>query len=98
MILLILCAAGGALSIKLLELAELQHTPKDRRPDLRELVYWLPFLILPLLGCFIAYVYISSGTELTPILSANIGASAPLTIRAMANAAPRGHQRLDPNA
>lgn len=81
-------AMAGSLAIKLLELAELHKLPTVERPDLKDWVYWVPFLILPLLGGGLAYVYISSDTSLSPILSVNIGVSAPLMLRAMAQVNP----------
>jgi len=75
---------GGAFSIKLLELAELHKLPLIERPDLKDWLYWLPFLILPILGGGLAHVYVSSNTVLTPLLAVNVGVSAPLIIRAMA--------------
>jgi len=77
-------AMGGAFSIKLLELAELHKLPLIERPDLKDWLYWLPFLILPILGGGLAHVYVSSNTVLTPLLAVNVGVSAPLIIRAMA--------------
>lgn len=79
---------AGAFAIKLLELAELHKLPAVERPDLRDWVYWLPFLILPLLGGGLAFAYVSSNTSLSPILALNVGVSAPLLFRAMAQAAP----------
>lgn len=81
---------SGAFAIKLLELAELHKIPQVERPDLKDWLYWLPFVILPLLGGGLAYVYISSNTALSPILAVNVGVSAPLILRAMAQAIPTG--------
>lgn len=79
---------AGAFAIKLLELAELHRIPAVERPDLKDWVYWLPFLILPILGGGLAYAYISSNTSLSPILAVNVGISTPLMLRAMAQASP----------
>ncbi len=81
-------ATFGAFAIKLLELAELHKTPKIERPDLKDWLYWVPFLILPLLGGGLAHVYLSSNTVLSPLLAVNVGISAPLMLRAMAQAIP----------
>ncbi|MDG5814950.1 hypothetical protein QA601_07675 [Chitinispirillales bacterium ANBcel5] len=91
----VLCAFGGALAIKLLELTELQHVAKEQRPDFTDIIYWLPFVIMPLLGAGLAYVYITSGVELQPILAANIGVSAPLIIRAWAEINPFGKSGIE---
>jgi len=81
-------AVSGAFGIKLLELAELHKVPKVERPDMKDWLYWIPFVILPLLGGGLAHVYISSNTILSPILAVNVGISAPLILRAMAQANP----------
>ena len=81
-------AFAGALAIKLLELAELHKLPKLERPDLKDWLYWVPFLIMPFLGGALAYAYMESGIEIRPLLAMNIGVSAPLVLRAMAQANP----------
>jgi hypothetical protein len=43
-------------------------------------------------------VYQKSGTELSPVLAVNIGASAPLILRGMAAANPVARRRIDPGA
>jgi hypothetical protein len=90
----IYCAFFGALAIKLLELAELQHVAKVERPDFSDIIYWLPYLIMPLLGGGLAYVYIVSGVKLQPILAANIGVSAPLILRTWAEVNPLGDKKI----
>jgi len=78
----------GAGAVKLLELAELHKIPKLERPDLNDWLYWVPFLIMPLLGGGLAYAYVSSNISLTPMLAVNVGISTPLMLRAMAQANP----------
>lgn len=89
-------AFAGALSLKLLELTELQHVRKANRPDLRDVAYWVPFLILPILGGGLAYAYVSSGMDLKPMLAINVGVSAPLILRAMAQINPISAKPIDP--
>ncbi len=81
-------AVFGAFAIKLLELSELHKIPKIERPDLKDWLYWVPFMILPILGGGLAHMYISSNTILNPIIAVNVGVSAPLILRAMAQANP----------
>jgi hypothetical protein len=83
-------AAGGSLAVNLLNLLEALNLPKDRRPIFRDLAYWVPYIIYPILGAFVAYVYLASGFEIKPVLALQVGASAPLILRAAANAVPRG--------
>lgn len=92
----VLFAGGGALAVELLKLAEVRNIPKHERPDLKEILYWAPFLILPLLGACLAYVYIMSDLVLKPILAVNIGISAPLIIRTMASSVPKASGPIDP--
>ncbi|EGQ8137204.1 hypothetical protein CWW57_RS15465 [Vibrio parahaemolyticus] len=81
-------AAFGAVSIKLLELAEVHKIPKLHRPDFKDWLYWLPFLLMPLLGAGLASMYLMSNIKMTAILAFNIGASAPLILRSMAQINP----------
>src|SRR5437588_595201 len=85
----ILVAAGGALAVNLLNLAEALNLPKDQRPDFCDLAHWVPYLIFPLLGAFVAYVYVASDYDIKPVLALQLGASAPLIIKAAASAIPR---------
>ena len=88
-------AVFGAFAIKLLELSELYKVPMPERPDLKDWLYWIPFVILPLLGGGLAHIYISSNTILSPILAFNIGVAAPLIVRAMAQANPLEATAID---
>lgn len=81
-------AISGAFAVKLLELAELHKVPKLERPDLKDWLYWVPFLVMPVLGGWLAYAYVSSNMVLSPILAINVGVSAPLVLRAMAQINP----------
>ena len=88
-------AVCGGFAIKLLELAEIHKIPKVERPDLKDWLYWVPFAVMPVLGGGLAYAYVSSNTTLTPMLAVNIGVSAPLVLRAMAQANPLGPSTLN---
>jgi hypothetical protein len=76
-------AAAGALGTKLLELAERPNMRRADRPDLRDFWYWFAVLIMPLLGGGLAYMYLRSGVQLTPVLAVNVGISTPLILRTM---------------
>lgn len=94
----LLCAAGGGLAMSILGLVELQTVPRDRWPDFRSVLYWVPFVALPLLGLGLAYVYLRSGVELKPLMAANVGASAPLLVRALASTVPKASPKVPPGA
>jgi hypothetical protein len=92
----VLVAAGGGFAITLLNFAEAVNLPKDRRPDFQEIVYWVQGAIYPALGAFVAYVYVASGYDIKPVLALQVGASAPLILRAAASAYPRELQPPKP--
>lgn len=63
-----------------------------------DVFYWIPFFVLPILGGGLAQVYVASDTYLSPLLAVNIGVSAPLMLRAMAQAVPDHVVNTPPNA
>ena len=87
----------GGLAINLLRLAELANVlPAQRPATFRDPYYLIQFICLPLIGGGLAYTYHASGTVLSPILSLNIGASAPLILKNFASALPSiGPRRVD---
>ncbi len=81
---------GGGFALKLLELAEVaQKTKSQRQPTFSDWLFVLLFFLLPGIGCIVAIAYSQSGTPLTPLLTLQIGASAPVIIRSFASVAPR---------
>ena len=86
-------AAFGALGVQLLALMELFKVQKNRRPDFRNIIYWLPFLIHPLLGAGLGYVYFGDEIQVDRMLAIHIGISAPLIIRTMATVVPNQFQK-----
>ena len=93
----ILLAAFGGIAINLLNLMELQKLEKGQRPDFRDPLYWLPFVVWPISGAVLAYAY-ETETDLNAILAINIGVSAPLIIRGFAAASPFRKSSIDPGA
>lgn len=91
---LILAFLGG-LAVNLLNLMELQNVPKDRRPDFKDLLYWLPYVIWPLMGALLAFLYQETDTQMSRLLAFQVGASAPLILKAMARAIPQ-QIKIDP--
>jgi len=80
----ILFACAGGLLINLVDLVELQTVPRASWPDFKNPLYWFPFMLWPCIGGLLAYAYLAGSNELSPILALNVGLSAPLTIKAMA--------------
>ncbi len=84
----IVLAAIGGLVISVLNLIELQHIPKDRRPDLSDALYWVAFFAWPLLGGLVGYLYTDPAAPLGRFVSFQLGMSAPLILKTAANAIP----------
>ena len=91
----VICGAVGALSIKVLDLIELPAIRSANRPDYSKLATWLPFLLTPLLGAFVVFLYVASDVNLKPIVAANVGVSAPIILRSWAQASAR-NETIDP--
>ena len=92
----ILLATVGGFSVNILQLMEYSKLPKVERPDFKDLLFWLPYLVWPILGGTLAFAYIESGISLSPLLALNIGLSAPLIFRAMLEANPVKPTSIDP--
>nr|VFK62654.1 MAG: hypothetical protein BECKUNK1418G_GA0071005_10267 [Candidatus Kentron sp. UNK]VFK70562.1 MAG: hypothetical protein BECKUNK1418H_GA0071006_10327 [Candidatus Kentron sp. UNK] len=89
-------ACIGGFSVNLLQLMEYSKLPKPERPDFKDLLFWLPYLVWPVLSGVLAFAYIESGISLSPLLTLNIGLSAPLIFRAMLEANPMKPNSIDP--
>ena len=92
----VLFAVFGALAMQLLALIELKNVPIKNRPELKDVFYWLPFLIIPVIGGGLALAYIYPDETLKPLLAINVGVSAPLIFRSMASINPFGNTGIDP--
>lgn len=92
----ILLAAMGGFAINILHLVEYSKRPKTERPDFKDWLFWVPYLAWPVLGSVLAFAYLESGVQLSPILALNIGLSAPLIFRAMIEANPVKPKAIDP--
>ena len=85
----IIIAAVGGLTYNIVPLLELWKTPKESRPDFKEWLYWVPYVVWPLLAGFLLYLYEESpGIKITRFLSFHIGISAPFIIRKMMEVLP----------
>lgn len=92
----VLYAYGGGIALKLIELVEISRIPKFQRPPtFSDWLFVLLFFCLPALGPLIAIAYSHSATPLTPILTLQIGASAPVIFKSFSSAVPRtGEQKI----
>ncbi|MBK8088551.1 MAG: hypothetical protein IPK31_11695 [Chitinophagaceae bacterium] len=85
---LIPCIAGFvAQLLNLLEVAKLEPT---RRPNFKDWIYWLPYIIGPLVGGFAGYLsFHDNSSSFTTILGVQVGIAAPLTLKGFANVIPK---------
>lgn len=88
-------AIFGALAFQLLTIIELRNVPKWQRPDFHDPIYWLPFIISPIIGGLMALAYIYPNSSLDPIVAINVGVSAPLILKSMANLNPADSGGID---
>jgi hypothetical protein len=88
--LLIIMGVCGGVALDLLNLVELGGMPKSRRPDLKDILYWIAYLVWPPLGGFLVYLYLSSFSDLhiNNLLAFQLGLSGPITLKALANSVP----------
>ena len=86
----LLCiGAGGALAIQLLLLLEINKLPPENRPNYKKFIYYWPYIINPLIGAFLVFVYaLSKDYSMSPWLSLHVGVSAPLILRGLATTVP----------
>lgn len=84
----VMIAAAGGLTYNVVPLLELWKTPKNSRPDLKDILYWLPYLVWPIVAGFLLYLYESPTITFSKIIAFHIGLSAPLAIRKMIDVLP----------
>ena len=84
----VIIAAMGGFAYNVVPLLELWKTPKESRPDFRDIFYWLPYLGWPILAGFLLYLYESPELIISRLLAFHIGISAPLAIRKMIEMLP----------
>jgi hypothetical protein len=95
----IILAFLGGLALNVLKLVELQNVAKDRRPDFKDPLYWLAFAVWPIVGGFFGFLFDDDRAPLSKVVAFQIGMSAPLILRALANAVPgQIHKQLPPGA
>jgi hypothetical protein len=92
----LLLATIGGFSLNILQLLEYSKLSKTERPDFKDWLFWLPYIVWPILAYFLAFAYDKSGIKLSPILALNVGLSAPLILKAMIQANPMRPNSIDP--
>jgi hypothetical protein len=90
-----LCGMGGSIAVELVTLVQAyEHEPINLPARYRQVGFYIVRSLLVVAAGLLAVAY---GVYDRPILSVNIGASAPLLIQALARgiqSAPTGRQRL----
>jgi hypothetical protein len=89
----IVLATVGGLVMSILNLLEIQHLPTDRRPDLKDPLYWIAFIAWPLLGGLVGYLHTDPNAPLGRVVSFQLGLSAPLILKTAANVIPQAARR-----
>jgi hypothetical protein len=82
----LLYGAGGGLAAEVLGLFRLRRQGAPQY--LRSPFYWIITVAMIAIGGGVAWVYIKSDVDLTPLLAVNVGASAPLIIGQLVAQAP----------
>lgn len=79
----------GGFFTQLFGLFKLRHEGPENLPDyLVSPFFWIISITMIIVGGLIVIIYLNSGMELNPLLSVNIGASAPLIIERLASQFP----------
>ena len=92
----VIFAVFGAFAIQLLGLLEIRNIKESERPNFKDIFYWLPFVVGPIIGGGLALAYIYPEDTLKPLVAINIGVSAPLILRSMANINPLDSGGINP--
>jgi len=84
----VIIGAIGGLIYNLLQLIQLANTPRESRPDFKDIFYWLPYPIMIFLAGFLTYVYDTPQSPLSKLLALHIGISSPLILKQMMQILP----------
>ena len=79
----------GGLGVSVLKLLELLHVPKvERAADFSDPLYWLDLAWRPVIGGVVAWLHWSGNQQITALATFQLGASAPLLIKAFSSLTP----------
>lgn len=85
----IIVPAIAGLIAQVLNLLDALKADPSRRPNFKDWVYWLPYVIGPILGGFAGYISFNGAeASFTTTLGVQIGISAPLLLKGLASAVP----------
>ena len=82
---IILCLLGAVGSIleNLLAYIEQANLQKSQRPSRDLSYYFANYILKPLIGAFVVYLYVSSGSKISNLVAVNIGISAPMILKSL---------------
>jgi hypothetical protein len=84
----------GGFAANLVRLFAFINVPKRQRTQLKDWIYWLQFVSLPILGGFVATAYGDASCRLPGILPLHIGASTPALLKIMSGAVPAPRRKV----
>ena len=80
---------GGAVIGEVFTLWKIRELKKEELPHwVFSLTYWIPTILMILVGGGLAFLYTKSGSQMSPLIAAHIGASAPIIIGSLVGKAP----------
>ena len=81
--------ALAGLIIQILNLTEAAKLTPDRRPNFKDPIYWIPFIVGPFLGGFAGFFsFHDDPNSFTAYLGVQVGVAAPLILKGLANSIP----------
>ena len=85
----ILLPAFAGLVAQILNLMDALKVDPSRRPNFKDWIYWIPYILGPILGGFAGYYSFHDNPEsFTTPLGVQVGIAAPLLLKGLASAVP----------
>ena len=79
----------GGFGVQLVALLDSYGKDPEYKPNLKDLSYYVPWVVNPLLGWLIGYAYFDGQVNINKILAIHVGASASLIFRSMTEKVPK---------
>ena len=86
LIVTVFAAGAGGFALNIMNLWEDSRLPKSKRAP-KDGLYWLFFILWPLIGVGLGFLYFLDGSVLRPMASFTLGLGAPATLKALMNTA-----------
>jgi len=85
----IVLGALGGVCLDVLNIAELQNVARERRPDFKDVIYWIPYIAWPIFGAVLVYIYLLTKIEVNALFAFQTGLASPLILKSLSNAVPK---------